>query len=167
MMIISGTSQMNKESAFVMDFFSVNSITSDKVVQLAEAIPAEKYNWRPAEGVRSVKEVILHIAGANYYFASLLGTPMPQGIDPRTLEKSEASKEKIISTLKNASVHLQGAITNIKENDFNQEVEFFGNKGTKRQVVILTLDHVAEHLGQLIAYARMNNIVPPWSQSGN
>jgi uncharacterized damage-inducible protein DinB len=167
MIIISGITQENKESYFVKDFLKVHSFTSDKVAQLADAIPAEKYDWHPAEGVRSVKEAIMHIAGANYYLASLLGTPVPEGIDPRNLEKSEESKEKLISILKESVTHIQSAIKNIKEDGFNQEVEFFGNKGTKRQLVIIAGDHVAEHLGQLIAYARTNGVVPPWSRVEN
>jgi len=62
---ISAFAQDTKEPALVTDFFKVFTMTSDKVSQLAEAIPAEKYDWRPAEGVRSVKESILHLAGAN------------------------------------------------------------------------------------------------------
>lgn len=167
MTVIPVLAQENKESAFVKDFLKVHSFTSDKVAQLAGAMPAEKYDWRPAEGVRSVKEAILHIAGAHYYLASLIGTPVPEGIDPRNLEKSEEGKEKVISTLKQSVAHIQGAIKNIKGDAFNQEVEFFGTKGTKRQVVIIAGDHLAEHLGQLIAYARMNGVVPPWSQAQN
>jgi len=153
-----------KGSALVDDFFKVHGFTSDKVAQLAEAIPAEKYDWRPGEGVRSVKECILHLTSANYYMSSLLGSPIPEGIDTRDLEKSDITKEETISAYKKSVEHIQNAIKNLKSADFDTEVEFFGMKGTKRQVIFIAGDHVAEHLGQLIAYARVNGIVPPWSQ---
>lgn len=166
-LITSAMAQETKGSAWVQDFLKVYGFTAEKAASLAEAIPAEKYDWRPAEGVRSVKESILHIASANYFFATLLGTAIPEGIDPRNLEKTVDSKEKAISTLKASVAHVQGAITNMKEAAHNEEVDFFGNKMTRRQVVMIVGDHVAEHLGQLIAYARMNGITPPWSAKDN
>jgi uncharacterized damage-inducible protein DinB len=166
-MILSVTAQEKKESALVTDFFKVYDTAFEKVTGLAEAIPAEKYDWRPAEGVRSVKEVVTHLAGGNYYMASLLGTPVPEGIDPRNLDKTVKSKEMAISTLKASIDHIKKAINSMDADAFNQEVEFFGGKGTKRQVMLICGDHTAEHLGQLIAYARMNGITPPWSKEDN
>lgn len=167
MMIISATAQEKKQSAFVEDFLKIYGGTADKAASLAEAISADKYDWRPAEGVRSVKEVILHIAGANYFFASLLGTPIPEGLNPREFEKTVDSKEKAISTLRASVAHAKAAIANMKEETYNEEVDFFGNKMTRRQVLFVVGDHAAEHLGQLIAYARMNGVTPPWSQKDN
>jgi uncharacterized damage-inducible protein DinB len=167
MMIMFATAQEKKQPAFVEDFLKVYGAATEKATSLAEAIPAEKYDWRPAEGVRSIKESVVHIAGGNYFFASLLGTPVPEGINPRDLEKTVESKEKAISTLRESVAHMKGAIANMKEEAFNEEVEFFGNKMTRRQVTLVVGDHTAEHLGQLIAYARMNGIVPPWSQKDN
>lgn len=166
-MILSVTAQDKNESALVTDFSKVYDSAVEKVTSLADAIPAEKYDWRPAEGVRSVKEVILHIAGANYYMASLLGTPVPEGIDTRNLDKTIDSKEKAVSTLKASIDHFRKALNSMGADAFNQEVEFFGGKGTKRQVMLICEDHTAEHLGQLIAYARMNGITPPWSKKEN
>ncbi len=167
MLIISAAAQDKKEAAWVQDFLKVYGFAADKAGSLAEAIPADKYDWRPAEGVRSVKESILHVAGANYFFATLLGTAIPEGIDPRNLEKTVDSKEKAISTLKESVAHVQAAIANMKEETHNEEVDFFGNKMTRRQVLFIVGDHAAEHLGQLIAYARMNGITPPWSERDN
>ena len=166
-MIFSLTAQEEKKSAVVRDFFKVFDATAEKATSLAEAIPAEKYDWRPAEGVRSVKEVLTHMAGASYFMASLMGTPVPEGIDPRNLDKTADSKEKAIETLKAAIEHFRKAVNSMEEDAFNEEIEFFGGKGTKRQVMFICGDHTAEHLGQLIAYARMNGVVPPWSQGGN
>lgn len=166
-MVISVSAQDMKKSPMLTDFFKVYNTAADKATSLADAITAEKYDWRPAEGVRSVKEVVLHITGANYYFASLLGTPVPEGIDPRNLDKTVDSKEDAISTLKASIEHFKKAVNSMDADAFNQEVEFFGSKGTKRQVMLIVGDHTAEHLGQLIAYARMNGITPPWSKKEN
>jgi uncharacterized damage-inducible protein DinB len=166
-MILSVSAQDTKESAMLTDFFKVYNTAADKFTSLADAIPVEKYDWQPAEGVRSVKEVVLHIAGANYYFASLLGTPIPEGINPRNLDKTVDSKEEAISTLKASIEHFKKAVNSMDADAFNQEVEFFGMKGTKRQVMLIVGDHTAEHLGQLIAYARMNGVTPPWSKKEN
>ena len=155
--------QDNMKSGLIDDFLKVQGMASDKAVQLAGAFPADKYDWRPAEGVRSVKEVIMHIAAANYNMAALLGTPVPEGVDTKGMENTTDSKEKIIETLKQSIDHVQGVIKNLKPEDFDQEVKFFGMTGTKRQVMFIIGDHAAEHLGQLIAYARMNGVVPPWS----
>lgn len=166
-MMLSLSAQEMKESAMLTDFFKVYNTAADKFTSLADAIPVEKYDWQPAEGVRSVKEVVLHIAGANYYMASLMGTPVPEGLDPRNLDKTVDSKEEAISTLKASIEHFKKAVNSMDADAFNQEVEFFGMKGTKRQVMFICGDHTAEHLGQLIAYARMNGVVPPWSQKEN
>lgn len=167
MLIISAAAQDKKEAAWVQDFLKVYGFAADKAASLAEAIPAEKYDWRPAEGVRSIKDVVLHIAGANYYFASLLGTPIPEGVDARNLEKTVDNKEKAVATLKESTAHVQAAIANMQEAAHAEEVDFFGRNMTRRQVLFIVGDHTAEHLGQLIAYARMNDITPPWSQKDN
>jgi len=166
-LIFSAAAQEKQESAWVQDFLKVYGFAADKAASLAEAIPAEKYDWRPAEGVRSVKESVLHVASGNYYFASLLGTPIPEGVDARNLEKTVDSKEKAVETLKESTAHVKAAIADMKEETHNEEVDFFGNKMTRRQVLFIVGDHTAEHLGQLIAYARMNGITPPWSQKDN
>ncbi|OGC02767.1 hypothetical protein A2V82_11765 [candidate division KSB1 bacterium RBG_16_48_16] len=164
MMIVSVTAQENKESAFVTDFFKAYDYSIDHVAQLAGAIPADKYDWRPAEGVRSIREVVLHVAGGNYLFSSLLGSPPPEGVDARGLEKMEVSKEEAIAKLKESVAHAKKAVGMVGEDALNQEVEFFGNKVTKRHLLFIAGGHVSEHLGQLIAYARTNGVAPPWSE---
>src|SRR5512135_3703568 len=80
-------------------------IQEDKFLRLAEAIPAEKYTWRPAPDVRSVAEVFLHVSAANYNLYKLVGTPPPAGLDVKGLEKSATDKEKVIATLKDSFAH--------------------------------------------------------------
>lgn len=167
---LSYNSAMAQESgteAVVSDFLNVYNFSADKASRLANAFPDEKYDWRPAEGIRSVKESVLHIASANYFFGSMLGIETPEGIDPQSMEQSDMNKEEILNALKESVNHIQEELKNITEEEFNTKIDFFGNEITKRQAMFILGDHMSEHLGQLIAYARMNGVVPPWSQSAN
>lgn len=132
-----------------------------KLVSLAEAMPEEKYTWRPAEGVRSVSEVYMHIAGANFFFPRLVGVEPPAGAT-RGLEKI-TEKTKVVETLKRSLHHVRQAIVNTPDADLDKPVKMFGRDTTVRAVLIALITHMHEHLGQSIAYARMNGVVPPWT----
>lgn len=138
-------------------------VQEDKFVRLAEAIPAEKFTWRPANGVRSVAEVFLHVAGANYALYKNVGTPIPAGLDIKNWETSTTDKEKIIATLKDSFAHAKKAIAAVPDADLDKSMDWFGGKITERGFLLFTTRHAAEHLGQSIAYARMNGVVPPWT----
>src|SRR6202140_4693653 len=86
-------------------------IQEDKFGRLAEAVPAEKYAWRPSPDVRSFAEVFLHVSAANYNLYKLVGTPPPAGLDLKGLEKSTTDKAKVVATLKDSFVHAKKAIT--------------------------------------------------------
>ncbi|HSE39624.1 MAG TPA: DinB family protein [Acidobacteriota bacterium] len=133
-----------------------------KIVSLAEAVPAEKYSWRPGEGVRSVSEVLMHVAGANYLLPSMAGVTPPPGIS-RDMEKTVTEKPKVVEALKQSFIHLKQGIQNTPDADFEKNVKFFGDEATVRYVFLVAAAHGNEHLGQSIAYARMNGITPPWS----
>jgi uncharacterized damage-inducible protein DinB len=134
-----------------------------KYTQLANAIPWEKYSWRPGKGVRSVCEVFLHISGENYLLAESLGAKTPAGIDIDKIENCPASKDKVLATMKSGFTNMRNAATATKDGDGDVMVDFFGSKITKRALLMAIAEHAGEHLGQQIAYARMNGIVPPWS----
>jgi len=134
-----------------------------KVESLAEAIPQEDYNWSPMEGVRSVSDVLKHVAGANYFLLSFVGDKMPEGMS-EDMGKDVTDKEQIIKMVKDSYAHTKEFISKMNPGDLNKEVEMFGNKSTYRAVMFILTGHGHEHLGQLIAYARSNKIVPPWSK---
>ena len=131
---------------------------------LAEAVPAEKFTWRPGEGVRSIAEVYLHVSAANYNLPSLIGTSPPAGLDVRGLEKSTTDKAKIIQTLHESFAHIRGAVLSLSDADVEKKLKLFGQDTTDRGAMIFMLQHLGEHLGQSIAYARMNSVVPPWTE---
>ena len=153
-----------QESVFHKSFLGSYDAATGKVVQLAGAFSEDQFEWRPSEGVRSVREAVLHVAGANFFFGSRLGAEMPEGIDPQNLEKDITSKEEAMKVLKKSIEFARGAVANMSEKEMAAEMDWFdGSKVAKMQMVLLVGDHANEHLGQLIAYARSVGVVPPWS----
>jgi uncharacterized damage-inducible protein DinB len=139
-------------------------VQADKFARLAEAIPAEKYTWRPAPDARSFAEVFMHVATANYNLYKLVGTPPPSGFDVKTFEKSTTDKAKVVATLKDSFAHAKKAITNMADADLEKSMDWFGGKNTERGILLFIVRHGAEHLGQSIAYTRSIGIVPPWTE---
>jgi uncharacterized damage-inducible protein DinB len=137
-----------------------------KVTGLVEAMPEEKYNWRPEEGVRSVKEVFMHIAFANYFLPSFIGAKPPAGISP-AMEKASADKAKVLETVKSSFAHIRQVVTNLPDADLDKQTKFFGQEMTYREMLFFTANHMHEHLGQSIAYARTNHVTPPWSKKSD
>lgn len=135
-----------------------------KYVDLAQAVPQEKFTWRPGEGVRSVSEVHLHVAGSNFRLPSLAGIKPPAGIEFKNYEKSTTDKVKVVEQLKNSFEHLRQAITKTPDADLDKTVKLFGREANNREVFLLIVTHMHEHLGQSIAYARVNGVVPPWTE---
>jgi uncharacterized damage-inducible protein DinB len=139
-------------------------VQEDKFLRLAEAIPAEKYAWRPSADVRSFAEVFLHVAAANYNLYKLVGTPPPAGFEAKGFEKSTTDKAKVIAALKDSFEHARKAITAMPDADLEKSMDWFGGKNTERGILLFIVRHGAEHLGQSIAYARFIGVVPPWTE---
>ena len=136
-----------------------------ELVELSDAIPEAKYSWRPGKDktVRSVGEVFMHVAAANYNIPSFWGVAPPEGFKFETYEKSLTRKEDIQKALKDSFARMEQGLIDLPDADLDKQVEFFGIKTTVRGGYLLVLSHDHEHLGQSIAYARSNNIVPPWT----
>ncbi len=139
-------------------------VQEDKFTRLAEAIPAEKYNWRPSADTRSFAEVFLHVSSANYNLYKLVGSEPPAGVDPKSLEKSTTDKTKVIAILKESFAHARKAITAMPDSDLEKQMDWFGGKNTERGALLFIVRHADEHLGQSIAYARFVGVVPPWTE---
>jgi uncharacterized damage-inducible protein DinB len=138
---------------------------SRQLVALAEATPADKFAWRPAPGVRSMSEVYMHIVLANFYLLSVTGPKMPPEIKSDT-EKSVTAKPDVIKWLKSSLDAVKTAHANIKPVDLEREVKIANRTAKVDGMYLRIIVHANEHMGQLIAYARMNGIVPPWSKPG-
>jgi uncharacterized damage-inducible protein DinB len=135
----------------------------DQVIQLAEAFSEEQYDWRPAEGVNSVGEALLHVAGGNYFLASKMGFAPPEDVDMMNLGKI-TGKENIIAALKKSNAFVLDKIVMVETASLNEEVDFGFAKMNKLGGLLAIMEHNGEHKGQLIAYARSNDVVPPWSK---
>lgn len=137
---------------------------SGKLVNLAEAFSEKGFEWRPAEGIRSVREVVLHVASANYGMASKLGKAVPEGVNPRTFEKEITSKAAAIQTLKDSIKFAKAATSGLNDASLAEVINLYGQQSPKMAAVMVMGGHTYEHLGQLIAYARSSGVVPPWSK---
>lgn len=157
--------QSNPAAIFKASFLAQLDDTEKKIESLAEAMPQEKYSWRPEEGVRSVSEVYVHIAGANYLFLRFLGAKAPEGIDPQ-MEKTVTAKPKVIDTLKASFAFARETVNGLSDADLLKEGKFFGRTMSYEAILFIMANHMHEHLGQSIAYARTNHVTPPWSKKG-
>ncbi len=155
--------QSESNSAFFSDVQADFKDSQEKIISLAEAIPAEKYTWRPEEGVRSVSEVLMHIAGSNYYVLSFAGIKTPDNAD-ESMGKDVTQKDKVVEALKTSFADLYKNLNQLNEGQLDNHVKMFGQDSSIRTVIFTEMGHLHEHLGQLIAYARMNGVVPPWSK---
>ena len=138
------------------------SYSQGNMQALCEAFTQEQLDWRPAEGIRSSGEVMMHAASTNYYVAMKLGFAPPAEVDLMNLE-SIRDKDAILQTLKNSATFLYEKVALVDPSDFGEEVDLGFMKQTRIGALLLLLEHNAEHKGQLIAYARSNGVVPPWS----
>ncbi len=162
-------------SDFKSEYLTEFGIASSQITSLAKALPADRFDWRPGAGVRSVGEVYLHVAETNVLLLGFLGVrvdfPGPQfsGKDSAAdviarfleFEKTVHGKEKVIALLERT---LEAVKTSLAGADMEKSVEMFGRKTTARAVYLRILAHANEHMGQSIAYARINGVVPPWSR---
>ena len=140
---------------------------ASQTVALAEATPADKFAWRPAEGVRSVSEVYMHLAIGNYFLLSQAGVKLPAAITAKLrpeAEKSLKDKAEVIRFLKDSQDMVR---ENYPKADRARKTNFFGAETTVDGVYLRLLVHNHEHMGQSVAYARMIGVVPPWSQKSS
>ncbi|MGZ3446123.1 MAG: DinB family protein [Myxococcaceae bacterium] len=156
-------------STFQSDVVAVLGHVQKELVGLEQAMPQNKFNWRPAKGVRSVAEVYLHAAGAGYFFGKMLGFEIPADIaaQMKTYETSTTDKAKIQKALDDSFAWFGNQVKSMPDSELTKSMDFFGHPATKRAVLLTALGHYQEHLGQSIAYARSNGVVPPWSKKGN
>jgi uncharacterized damage-inducible protein DinB len=136
-----------------------------KMVGLATAIPAEKYTWRPEPGVRSISELFLHVSGANFGYPPLVsGTAPAPGFKAEGFETSTTDKAKIMEQLNQSFAYAEAAIKSMSNADFARPEKKLGPDANDGDVIYLMIVHNHEHLGQTIAYARLNGITPPWTE---
>ena len=148
---------------FRADFLSQLDDVEKKVLDLADAVPADKYGWRPEEGVRSISEVYVHIATANYSFPTFAGVKAPEGMMSDDNEKKITDKKAVAEYVKKSFAYIRQVVQNMSDDDLAKPTKMFGQQTTYQNVYFTCANHMHEHLGQSIAYARTNHVVPPWT----
>lgn len=156
------------------------NLGAQEALALAKAVPEDKYSWRPMEGVRSFGEVFMHMAGSTLLFGSFTGMKPPdgpahdlasvymkRGFEMPELFAAEGAvkdKAKVLEIMEQSFNIGRDLIRNMSDADLEKSVQFFGRPTTTRGLLIFMGNHLNQHVGQAIAYARVNHIVPPWSQ---
>lgn len=138
-------------------------MAQEQIVALANAFDDSQMDWRPAPGIRSTGETILHVAASNYYLAMKLGFPPPESVDIMTME-TITGRENILKAYNQSTAFVREKMMNIDPGSLNEEVDLGFAKMNRLSALLVVLEHTGEHKGQLIAYARSNGVVPPWSQ---
>jgi uncharacterized damage-inducible protein DinB len=154
---------MSRDGGFVAEHLWLSGMAWDRLFALAEALPAESYPWRPTDAVRSVAEVLSHIGGGNRLAASSLGgAPTTLEAELRE-EKTALARAEVVARLRVSFDELRRLASAV---DLDGATTLFGRPATHRQVLQVTAAHAFHHLGQLVAYARLRGVVPPWTASG-
>ncbi len=159
-------------NSLIADLLTDIGQVHQKLTSLAQAIPADKWGWRPGQGTRSVGEVYLHVAADNYLLPTGLGTAAPaatgiKGEDYATVQAFEAKqlpRDAALAEFERSFAHLKSALERAGTAPMSGSISMFGQSFSRQAFLILTTTHLHEHLGQLIAYARSVGVVPPWSR---
>jgi len=167
-------------AGFQGEFLWELEIAERQLTALAQALPAEKYAWRPDPKARSVSEVFIHVAAGNFMLLEAVGTPAPSDLYPDApsqgeervwslvrrndeLEKTVCEKAAVASMLKSSLDSVRRSFEACDDAALDRGVHFFGEQTSVRRVFLRLLSHAHEHMGQMIAYLRMNGMLPPWS----
>ncbi len=138
--------------------------SASKFEALAAAMPAEKFTWSPGPGVMPVARVYAHVARYNYsYLSQNMGVAAPRGVDLDTLERM-TDKAQILALLKSSAEYVRQGVRQMPDSQLAQPTRLYGRTVPQWSVMLQLVAHMNEHLGQSIAYARMNGVVPPWSR---
>jgi uncharacterized damage-inducible protein DinB len=150
-------------AGFGPEFLGQFNTSMSKFIALAEAMPAEKYAWSPGSGVMSVAKVYAHVAHYNYRYPSQnMAIALPAGVRLDTLE-AVAAKAQVVALLRQSADYVRAAVKQTTDAQLAGQTRLYGRDVQRWAVLFQLLAHMNEHLGQSIAYARMNGVVPPWS----
>lgn len=150
---------------FLDEFSGQFEASARKMVALAEAMPADKFNWEPGEGVMSVVRVYMHIANYNYMYPhQVMGVDPGTGAEYDSWEDSVTDKDSAVRILAQSMDHVRKVVAEMSPADLDKPAVLYGRDVAQWAVLLQLITHMNEHLGQSIAYARMNGVAPPWSR---
>jgi hypothetical protein len=141
-----------------------------KFMALAKAVPTDKLAWRPMEKTRSFREVFAHVAAEGNAETAMFGRPLPPGsladFDAEEARLQKLPDDQLIAAMDRAMGSLSATLGGLSRATINAPIKYYGQSTLPRVAATYTLNDLHEHLGQVVAYARMNTIVPPWSRKG-
>jgi len=138
--------------------------SSHKITELARVMPEEKYTWAPGEGLMTVAQVYAHLARYNFmYLDQNLGIFPPGGLEYMGLEEM-TDKAEVREIFELSVRHVKAKVAAMTEAALSDETNLYGRQVSGWTVLLQLISHMNEHVGQSVAYARMNGIVPPWSR---
>ena len=170
---------IERVAGFTGEYLWELDIAEHHLRAVAAAIPAERYDWRPAVDARSVSQVFMHIAAGNFALLDMAGVEPPADLYPLAgaqgterffalimrnleLEKRVTSKADVTRFLDGSLAATRHAFTRARTEDLDRGGEFFGEQTTVRRVYLRLLAHTHEHMGQVISYVRAMGLKAPW-----
>lgn len=154
--------QQTGDSEFV-ELFNGHFRYASRVLSLAKAMPADKYSWRPGEEVLSIEEVYAHLAYYNYFILEQMGYEAPSDVDVENIENI-TGKEAVVDILDRSIAYVNDTVKDMPLSKLSETSELYGRTFTGKGLLLQLITHMSEHVGQSIAYARTNGVVPPWSR---
>jgi hypothetical protein len=140
----------------------------EKFMALAKAVPAGKLGWRPMEGSRSFHDVFAHVAAEGNTETAMFGGKLPAGsladFDAEEARLRKLPDDQLIPAMDKSMQTLSATLAGLSLDKMNTSITYYGQPALPRVATTYTLNDLHEHLGQLVSYARMNQIVPPWSK---
>ncbi len=158
LLILGITSLASAQDAFIKEFQQKWKNAAAYTIEIAEMMPAHKYDYKPTDDTRTFEEQLLHMMSNMIWLSS---SYLSEDNFGRDLKKKDYTKAEIIALLKETTDFAARTIANLSAKDLEKEVDFFAGPMTKRQIMILMNDHLTHHRGQIIVYLRMNGIKPP------
>ena len=143
----------------------------NKFMALAKAVPADKLGWRPMEGTRSFHDVFAHVSAEGNTETAMFGGKLPAGsladFDAEETRLRKLPDDQLIAVMDRSMQTLSATLAGLSLEKMNASIIYYGQPTLPRIATTYTLNDLHEHLGQLVSYARMNQIVPPWSKKSS
>ena len=153
------TAQDEVSEAFISDYLVKWENAKKYTMEIAEAMPSESYDFKPTEGQRAFHEQLTHMCGNMIWLStSNLGG---KGLASAEAENPPTEKEEVLALLEETFEYVRETLTNFETSSIDEEIEFFAGPMSRRRVVLLMIDHLAHHRGQLVVYLRLQGVDPP------
>lgn len=136
------------------------------LVAAAEAMPADKYAFRPTPAQMSFAQIQVHLAneGNDLLCGKVAGVPVPQ----RTPMDTTMTKEQLVTRLRETFQFCESAFAQLDDSKLSEPIQLFGpNPFSRATAILITVGDWADHYSQEAIYLRLNGVLPPTAQPRN